>query len=114
MRWSWRQIGTTMWNLVKALIAGKLMLRLKVDKYFPHILWLMILFFLVIFLGMKVENTLVKVEKNKREINELKIYHAQKTVQLATFGSMAKIEELLESQGSQVTMPEKPANTIEK
>ena len=63
---------------------------------------------------MMVQKTLVQVEKNKDVLSEMKIYHAQKTVQIARLGRLSTVERLLEENGSDVTLPEKPADVIKK
>ena len=51
-------------------------------------------------------------EKNKETLTDLKIYHAQKTVELARLGRLTTVEGLLEQNGSDVTLPDKPADII--
>ena len=65
-------------------------------------------------MSLMVQKTLVKVERNKTVLNDLRIYHAQKTVELVEMGRLSTIEDLLEKSGSSLTMPEKPAETIVK
>ena len=101
-------------NSVWAILHGEFLLRLRIDKFFPHILWTFLLFWGMILSGMMVQKTLVKVEKNKSVLSEMKIYHAQKTVQIARLGRLSTVEQLLEENGSDVTLPEKPADVIRK
>ena len=101
-------------NSVWAILHGEFLLRLRIDKFFPHILWTFLLFWGMILSGMMVQKTLVKVEKNKSVLSEMKIYHAQKTVQIARLGRLSTVERLLEENGSDVTLPEKPADVIKK
>jgi len=42
----------------------------------------------------------------------VEIYHAQKTVELASLSKMSRIRAMLEESGSKLTMPEKPADRI--
>ena len=101
-------------NSVWAILHGEFLLRLRIDKFFPHILWTFLLFWGMILSGMMVQKTLVKVEKNKSVLSEMEIYHAQKTVQIARLGRLSTVEQLLEDNGSDVTLPEKPADVIRK
>ncbi len=82
-------------NSVWAILHGEFLLRLRIDKFFPHILWTFLLFWGMILSGMMVQKTLVKVEKNKSVLSEMKIYHAQKTVQMARLGRLSTVEQLL-------------------
>ena len=68
----------------------------------------------MIMMSLMVQKTLVAVEKNKTVLNDLRIYHAQKTVELVEMGRLSTIEDLLEKSGSLLAMPEKPAETIVK
>ena len=42
----------------------------------------------------------------------MEIYHAQKTVELVSLGRMSKIEEMLKAEGSNLAMPDRPADRI--
>jgi len=101
-------------NILMSIIHGDLMMKLKLDKYFPHIIYTFFLMFVSIWLGLKIQNTMVKVEKNKDILTDMKIYHAQKTVQLVGLNRMSTVDDLLRDKGSDVTMPEVPANKIVK
>lgn len=101
-------------NGFSAVLHGEFLLRLRVDKYFVHILYTFAIFWLMIMMSLMVQKTLVAVEKNKTVLNDLRIYHAQKTVELVEMGRLSTIEDLLEKSGSLLEMPEKPAETIVK
>lgn len=112
-----KQIGYYLqgaWNTIAAIWSGMFLMRIRMDRYFIHILYTFFLFWLAILIGMCVDSTLLKVEKNKDTLNDLKIYHAQKTVQIERINSISKVEELLEEQGSTLAIPQKPATTIKK
>lgn len=51
--------------------------------------------------------------KNKEILNELKIYHTEKTVQIVSMDRITTINRMLEDKGSQVSFPEKPAMRID-
>lgn len=69
---------------------------------------------MMIWISIKVENTLVAVEKNKVILNDMKIYNAQKTVQLVSLNRITKVEKLLKDNASEVTFPVKPADKFDK
>lgn len=98
---------------IKAMLMGQLLLKLKIERFFIHILYTFLMFWLAILCSMMVQNTLVEIEKNKAIISEMKIYHAQKTLQLVKMGRFETVEQQLSRRGSKVTSPEKPAVTIE-
>ena len=65
-----------------------------------------------IWLSLKIEKTLTRVEENRKALQDIEIYHAQKTVELAGMGRMSKIEDMLRDKGSELTIPNKPADRI--
>ncbi len=101
-------------NGINAMIHGELLLRLHVDRYFMHILYTFVVLWLSIIAQMKVERTMAAVEKNKATLSDMKIYHAQKTVQMVSLNRISTVQAMLEEKGSDVTIPEKPAIKIRK
>lgn len=108
-----RMIGNILLNSVKAILQGEFLVRTRCDKFFLHIIYTFFLFWSMIWISMKVENTLVAVEKNKKTLNDMKIYHAQKTVQLVSLNRISVVNSLLQEKGSDVTLPQKPADRID-
>ena len=96
-----------------AILKGELLLRMRLDKYFIHIAYTFFLIWLIIMSSMMVQNTLAQVEKNRAKVNDLKIFHAQKTVKLVGLGRLNTVEDLLREQGSEVGLPEKPTDRLE-
>lgn len=109
-----KRISSFIKNSFIAILQGEFLIRIRCDKYFMHIIYTFFLIWMMIFIGMKVENTLVKVEKNKERLNEMKIYHAQKTVQLVSLNRITVVDKLLSGNGSEVTLPNKPADRLDK
>ena len=101
-------------SIVKSIISGDILLRLRVDKLFPYILYAFALGWISIFLSYKMEQTLTVVEKNKAELETLRIYHAQKTCEYVGLDRISTIEEMLRNAGSKVKAPEKPADIIKR
>lgn len=99
-------------NCLRAILRGEFLMRF--DRYFLHIIWTFLLFWGLILTSMMVQKTLVRVEDNKKTLTDLKIYHAQKTVELARLGRLTTVESLLETNGSDVTLPDKPATLIKQ
>jgi len=109
-----KKTGQALVNSVGAILHGELMMRLRLDKYFVHIAYTFFLMLLMIWLSLQVERTMVKVEKQKKVVSDLRIYHAQKTVQLVSLDRISTIEQLLKDAGSEVDLPDKPADRIKK
>ena len=101
-------------SIVKSIISGDILLLLRVDKLFPYILYAFALGWISIFLSYKMEQTLTVVEKNKAELETLRIYHAQKTCEYVGLDRISTIEEMLRNAGSEVKAPEKPADIIKR
>lgn len=99
-------------TVIKSLLSGDILILLRVDRFLPVILFLFAIGIINIFLNYKIEQTMVKVERNKVILEEYKIYHAQKTYEFVKSGRMSTVQQMLEERGSEVTAPLKPAEII--
>ena len=108
----WKKGGTAIKEILKAIGHGDVLLRLRVDKYLPHILYAFALSMISIFLSYKAEQTMVIREKNKETLETLRIYCAQKTSDIVSLNISSKVETMLEDLGSDLRQPEKPAYRI--
>ncbi|MBR5660833.1 MAG: hypothetical protein IKW99_04720 [Bacteroidales bacterium] len=111
-KWKLADVGLWLKNAFLAAIRGEFLLRLHVGKYFIHIIYTFFLFWVSIWLSLKIEKTLTRVEENRKVLQDTEIYHAQKTVELASMGKMSKIEDMLREKGSELTIPQKPADKL--
>ena len=111
-KWKFSDVGRWIKNAFLAAIKGEFLLRLNVSKYFIHIIYTFFLFWVSIWLSLKIEKTLTRVEDNRKVLQDMEIYHTQKKVELVSLGRMSKIEEMLEAEGSALRMPGKPADRI--
>lgn len=102
----------SIYNIFLATLRGELLFRMKFDRFFIHILIIFFWVWVLIFSSLMIDKTLVRMEKNRVELENLKIYHAQKTSELAGYDRLSTIDEMLRKSGSKVTFPEKPANRI--
>ncbi|MGN1211780.1 MAG: FtsL-like putative cell division protein [Candidatus Cryptobacteroides sp.] len=100
-------------NIMSAILSGELLLRMHFDRFLPHILYLFFLMWLSIYANLMMDSTMVKVQKTKEIVESMRIYHAQKTNELAEYGSISKIQDMLIKSGSDVGMPDKPADRLE-
>lgn len=108
----WKKVGTAIKEVLKAIGHGDVLLRLRVDKYLPHILYAFALSMISIFLSYKAEQTMVIREKNKETLETLRIYCAQKTSDIVSLNRSSTVETMLEDLGSDLRQPEKPAYRI--
>lgn len=97
---------------IRSIISGDILLRMRVDRLFPYILYAFVLGWLSIWMSYRMEQTMIIVERNRKELESLKIYHAQKTCEYAGFDRISTIETMLEEKGSEIKAPEKPADII--
>lgn len=99
-------------TVIKSILSGDILLLLRVDKALPYILFLFILGWANIFLNYTIEQTMVKVEKNKDILEDLKNEHAEKVYKFVKAGKRTNIQDMLQQAGSEVAAPEKPATLI--
>ena len=95
-------------NAFTAVLKGEFLLRLRIDKLFPHIVYTFIIF------SIKIDSTFSKVEYNKTVLNDLEIYYTEKTNEIVRLNRFSTIQDNRARTGSKVTVPEKPAATIKK
>lgn len=108
----WREVRKTTKMILISIAEGNFLLKLRADKLFPFILVLFILGCMNIWLNYEVEQTALKVERNKKELETLKIYHSHLTGEIVELNRISKIEGMLEQMGSEVKIPDKPADRI--
>ena len=101
-------------NILKAIGKGELLLRLRADKLFVHILYFFFLAWLTIFISFRIDKTLVKMGKNKEIIESLEIQNAQKKGQLIEITGISNVTKRLEEEYSTVTLPEESATIIRR
>ena len=110
--WKLADIRTFFKNSFVAVLKAELLMRTKVDKYLIHVLYLFFLFVLAIWISLRTEATMAKVEQNKKAIKELEIYRSQMVYDLTAAQKRSGVEKRLEEMGSQVKPAEKPATVL--
>ena len=110
---NWRRTGQTLKNFGEAAIKGEVLLRMKFDKYFMHILWFFCLIIFMVWANYMIEDTLIEVQKNKVRIENLRIMAGQTTCELEKMKRISTVGKMLEEKGSSLGIPEKPAATVE-
>ena len=99
-------------NAFLTILKGRLLITLKIERYSVHIIYTFFLFWVSIYLGMKIEKTMTRVEENRRRLEDIEIFRAHKQVELTRLQRMSTVQEMLEAKGSSVGIPEKPAERI--
>ncbi|MCQ2182356.1 MAG: hypothetical protein MJY89_03010 [Bacteroidales bacterium] len=102
-----------LWSLFKnsivAILMGQFLLRLNIGRYFIHIVYTFFLFALTIWLSLRIETSMAKVERNKQTLKELEIIHSQKTFDVVSLSKRSEVTDMLKAAGSEVTEAGKPA-----
>ena len=99
-------------TVIKALLNGKILLLLGVDRLLPYILFLFILGWVNIFLNYLIEQTLSKVHKCDEVLEQKQKDYVLMEYEYVKSGKKTSIDEMLKSMNSEVTMPQKAATTI--
>ncbi len=113
-KWKVADIGTFFRNSLDAIVHGKFLMRLRVDEYFVHIVYVFFLMAMLILISLGVESTLNKVEENRRTIEELEIIYADRTFEVADKSRRGSVEQRLKATGSGVGEPLQPATILKK
>lgn len=109
-----KEAGSSAKSWAKSILSGDILLRMRLDRLFPYILYAFVLGWLSIWMSYKMEQTMSVAERNRRELETMKIYHAQKTCEYVSFDRISTIERMLEEKGSEIKAPEKPADIIKR
>lgn len=99
-------------TVIKSLLSGDILILMRVDRFLPYILFLFVLGWINIFLNYSIEQTMTKVEKNKKTLEYYRNDYANKTYEFVKAGNISNVKNMLEKSGSEVTTPEKPAEKI--
>ena len=99
-------------TVMKSILSGDILILLRVDRLLPYILFLFILGWANIFLNYSIEQTMVKVEKNKKVLEYYRNDYANKVYEFVKAGKASNVKKMLEEADSELTPPEKPAEII--
>lgn len=111
-RIQWKAIGKAIGAFFISLGRGDLLLRMRVDKALPYILYAFLLGCISIWMSYRTEQTMLKVEKNNERLRTLKIHNAQMTYELVGLDRLSTVESMLKEMESEVAAPQKPADIL--
>ena len=109
-----KKIGAATVETLKAIGYGDILLRLRVDKSLPYILYAFLLAMISIFMSYKAELAMLRMERNKAILETKRIYHSQKTCDMVSLARISTVETMLEELGSELEPPQKPADILKK
>ena len=110
----WKKIVAATVETLKAIGYGDILLRLRVDKSLPYILYAFLLAMISIFMSYKAEQTMLRMERHKAILEPKRIYHSQKTCDMVSLDRISTVETMLEELGSELEPPQKPADILKK
>ena len=108
----WKAVWKAFIEILKSIGRGDILIRMRVDKLFPYILYTFFLGIVSIWLSYKAENTMHMVEVNKERTESLKYENANKNCEIIGLSRISTVETMLKEAESDVTVPEKPAYII--
>lgn len=114
MKLQFAKIWTFVKNSFLAVLKGEFLFRLNIQKYLIHIIYTFFLYALIIWMSLKIDSAMLKVQKNNHEIEELEIINSQKTFELVQVSKRSAVNERLKKMNSAVTEATQPAYRIEK
>lgn len=108
-RFRFSDIGKLLKNSVKAIFEGEFLLRLRIGRWFMHIVFVFAVIALTIWISMLIDNTLTKVERGKTVIAEQESVIAMRTYELSSLTRRSAAEKNLKEMGSNLAEPTHPA-----
>lgn len=97
---------------IKSAFQGKLLLRLGAEKYLPQILFAFIMATAYIGLNIRIDNTILKNEEQKKTIQNLTSIYTDLKCKLTSLNSVCAVEEMLREDKSNLAIPVKQAKRI--
>lgn len=113
-KWKLSDVGVFLKNSLLAIVRGQFLMRLRIDEYFIHIVYVFFLMAMLILISLGVENSLNKVEENKQTLKELRIIWSDKTFEMAGVSSRSEVERKLSEMGSKLGEPDRSATVLNK
>ena len=93
-------------------LSGDKLIEWGVDRQLGFIFYIFVIVCVTIAWSLLVEQSLVKVQRNEKELQELQISYQQHTLDLVGMNNRTKIDGMLKASGSQLHAPTAPAQRI--
>jgi len=110
-RWL-KNIGLVIKNSAIAILEGKLLLRMHINRFYVHILCLFLVLAAVIWVSLAIDNTLAGVEQAKKELHALQIKKSELRFELTDLTRRESVETNLKKMGSPLIAPRETATRI--
>ena len=93
-------------------LSGDKLIEWGVDRQLGFIFYIFALVCVTIAWSLMVERNLVEIQRNERELQELKISYQQHTLDLVGMNNRTRIDGMLKAQGSRLHAPVDPPKRI--
>jgi Tfp pilus assembly protein PilO len=98
---------------VVSYLSGDKLIEWGVDRQLGFIFYIFLIICASIAWSLMVEQDLVRVQKNERTLQELRISYQQRTLDLVGMNNRTRIDGLLKASGSKLHAPVEPPKRIE-
>ena len=98
---------------VVSYLSGDKLIEWGVDRQLGFIFYIFLIICASIARSLMVEQDLVRVQKNERTLQELRISYQQRTLDLVGMNNRTRIDGLLKASGSKLHAPVEPPKRIE-
>lgn len=109
---SFKDIVNKFKKVIVNICKGKFIVEMHLDRCFPHIIVLFLLSLTSMFMSYKAEQTMLQRERNKSEIEMLRIRRSQIAVKVASMDRLTTVDSKLKAMGSKLEAPQKPATIV--
>lgn len=95
-----------------SFLSGDVLVERGIDRQLGFIFYCFALVCVIIAWSLMVEQNLVKVQKNDRELQELRISYQQRTLDIVGMNNRTRIDKMLKAEGSKLHAPQLPPKRI--
>ena len=95
-----------------SILSGDMLVERGVDRQLGFIFYCFALVCVMIAWSLMVEQNLVRVQKNERELQELRISYQQRTLDIVGMNNRTRIDKMLKAEGSKLHAPQRPPKRI--
>lgn len=97
---------------VISYLSGDKLIQWGVDRQLGFIFYIFTLICVIIAWSLLVEQNLVRVQRNERQLQELRISYQQRTLDLVGMNNRTKIDRMLKASNSKLHAPVEPPKRI--
>ena len=95
-----------------SFLSGDVLVERGVDRQLGFIFYCFALVCIIIAWSLMVEQSLVRVQKNDKQLQELRISYQQRTLDIVGMNNRTRIDKMLKDEKSKLHAPEQPPKRI--